>query len=215
MTIWSGITPVFCIAQWRFARFGRQILIYFWQRDRKVFFFYQIGQIVFPIHRNWFTPIALAAEYRIAQFILNFTCSQFLRFQPLDQCGSAGFVIHAINHPRIDITAFFCSICFRINAFLSIEDRNNGQMKMLRKIPVALVTRRYAHHCACSIPSQYIICDINRYFFVVKRVYRVCTCESTTYFFALLHPLYIAATAGPFDIRIYFVFLCRSCNFVY
>ena len=67
--------PSMRISQWRFPIFGGQVFFHLRQFDRIVFGIDHIRHIIFVIHRERFSPVALTREYRIAQTVIDFSFS--------------------------------------------------------------------------------------------------------------------------------------------
>ena len=74
-------SPVRCVPQWWRSLWGRQILLNIGQYQRQLMLGQRMGQTVFVINRNGFSPIALTAKYRIAQSIIDPSFSAAMFFQ--------------------------------------------------------------------------------------------------------------------------------------
>ena len=68
------------IAQGWIALFGREVLLYFWQKDRQVLLLNYLWQTVLVIDRKRLTPIALTREDRIAQAVVYLSLTGSLSF---------------------------------------------------------------------------------------------------------------------------------------
>src|SRR5690349_4493138 len=63
--------PVVQIRQRTFALRTRSVFVYMWKLQWQVVFIHRRSDTIFPADRERFTPIALAAETRIAHFIIH------------------------------------------------------------------------------------------------------------------------------------------------
>ena len=131
------------------------------------------------INRNRLSPITLTSKNGISQTVIYLSSTNFIFFQIGHQFRSRFFVIQAIYHARIDIFSFFGGICLGFDVCLGIQNRDDGQTEMRRKIPVTLIARRYAHYGTCSITRQNVICNPNRHTLAVERIDAVRTGKRT------------------------------------
>ena len=211
-TAWAGsLSKGLGSLQWRISlagelHIGRKLY-------RKILFLLRNPSALFTInHRNRAAPITLARNQPISQLVVHLSFAQSVRFQILGNLFNRFLVVHSgvlsgVNHGAFRNESF-CEVIdvdFRI---LAVHNRNDVQVKFLRKLKVALVVRRNRHDGTGSVIHHNVIGDENRN---PLSVYRVDSIASGEYAGLLL----CQRSSLDFGLVLAFFLICFHCSFIF
>ena len=211
-------SPLGGAAQRWLAALGRFILRDLRQLDRQALFRHHTRNAVVIVHRERLTPIALAREDGIAQTVVDLHASDALLGDEFLRSGN-GF-LHSQSVEREAVKALL-ALTRRVgdDAFLGVEallrdvgpldERDDGQTKMLGKGIVAAVVSRYGHDGARTISGEHILRNPDRDGIARQRVDGVRTGEHTRDL-AVGHTLQLSALFDIVDIFVHLGFLLLS-----
>ena len=160
-------------------------------------------------NRDRFSPVSLAGEYPVTQFVVDGLSSDTALFDHHRSFLFQNSGFHAVPFSGIDhgsgcLCVGFCHI---FNFFSVFGDNlNDRNVEFCCKCKVTVIMCRYAHDCSGTVVSQYIIRQPDRHLCSVDRIDRVASCENSG-FFLILKAVNIRLHGSVVDI----FFHCFSC----
>ena len=204
--------PMRSATQRRLTRFGRQELVHLRQSQRQTL----LGQwtrhtVGVVVDREWFAPVALAAEDGVAQAVVHLDPAQpFVRDVALRSCDGFGY-IHAVQHEsagplltshwRVDHAALF-GIETLLGDVATLDQRNDGQIEMACEGIVATVVRGDGHDGARAVASQHVVADPDRDLLARQRIDGVRATEDARHLM-VGNALALRASLDRFEIRLH------------
>ena len=179
-----------------------------------MFFICCIGHIIYIYYRKWFSPIALAAEARIAQAVVGAAFSGLYGYQCIN-CSICGF---GNSHACKKTTILYRAILFAVGLFAIIlltKNIGDSNVEVFGKGVVAVVSAWHGHYGTCTIACQYILSYPYRYPVMGKRVYSIGTSKATGYLLHLAHAFALRAAFYIVFVFVYSLALLVCCYGVY
>ena len=154
-----------------------------------------MGDAVHIADGEGFTPVALAAEDRIAQPEVD-TGHGEAGGLGLGDGARQGFIAgQAIPVSAVAEHGLFVGLGTSFDV-VPFENGRDGQVERLGEFPVALVAGRNGHDGACAVAGQDVISDPDRHRFPGQRVHRVGAGEAPGHAAVAGHALPLAAGGG-------------------
>jgi len=102
-----------------------------------------------------------------------------------------------------------------ISDFYPLEYVCNGDVEMLGKFKVALISTWHCHDCTSTIASKNIVSNPNGYFFSTQGMNGIAPCKNTCDVLDIRHSISFRSIGALFDIAIDFSFVIRSGDAIY
>ena len=209
--------PDLSTSQWGLTSLGGLVLVNLRKFQRQTLLGNHIGHIVLIVDRERLTPVALTAEDGVTQTIVHFHTSKTLLSHELlrgsnsllhGQSVEAEFSTCRVAHDTLlGIVALFAHVS-------TLNQRNNGQIKVLGKGIVTRVVSRHSHDGTCTIACKDVFCNPDRYFLVRKRIDSIASREHARHLVVHL-TVALCALLHVVQILVNFCLLLRCGEFSY
>ena len=165
--------PHLSATQWGLTRLSGLVFVDFREFQRQTLLRNHIRHIVLVVNRERLAPVALTREDGVTKTIIHLHTSQTLLCDELlrssnsllhSQSVEAELVRSRVAHDTLlGVVALLAYVS-------TLNQRDDGQVKVLSKGIVTRVVSRHSHNGTCTIASQYIFCNPNGYLLVCKRI---------------------------------------------
>ena len=179
------------MAEWWLAISGRLKIGDVRQLERQTLFRNGVWHPVLVINGERLTPIALTAKDGITQSVVD-GLEAYAHFgDSLYHSGHSFFYFHACDEVAVDADAYFTikalTPCGWVADLIGRRGDNltNGEIEMTCKSEIAAVVCWHSHDGSCSITSQHIVANIDRYAFVGEWIDGIGTREHSAHLFSL------------------------------
>ena len=151
---------------------SRTEVLHLGQFQRQTVHRQRIGHIILIVDRKRFSPIALPAENRITEPVIDPTASDTPFFDFGNHSRNSLLNIHSGQKVGIDHLARL-GIVRLYGEIPSFNHRNDRQIEVAGECIVAAVVGRHRHDCTRSVTGEHVIADVDRNLHPVERIDRI------------------------------------------
>ena len=182
------ISPVLGTGKRRFALLGRAELVDLRKGKRKLVEGDRGRDTVLVVDRERLAPVPLAAEYGIAEAVVDLPVPEAVGLHILDGGGDGFTHVHPVHETAVHHLAFL-GVETVLADIAALDQRDDGKVELAGKGIVATVMGRYRHDGAGTVTCQHIFGDPDRNPFSGQRVHSIGAAEDTCHGLGVRYPL--------------------------